>query len=207
MAIIDDGCPMYFVPNVKIDEKDLRLITDEDIQKIKLTEELKRDLSFCNLGLESLACLYCDKNGYVIKKIGGEFYMFKVKVEELARKELEMNVKRTGSKSDVQQEIEKKLLERLKSKLELNAADLKNNPTLSLSNEKATIEPDFYSEERRMIGEVHSHLGKLKAAQKHKISNDILKMLLFEKIRNGTFKKSLLYAMKRNSKNCKERHS
>lgn len=85
MAIIDDG---YFVPNVKIDEKDLRLITDEDIQKIKLTEELKRNLSFCNLGLESLAGLYCDKNGYVIKEIDGEFYMFKVKVEELARKEL-----------------------------------------------------------------------------------------------------------------------
>ena len=43
------------------------------------------------------------------------------------------------------------------------------------------IVPDFYSEENHIIGEVHSHLGKLKPAQKHKVASDILKMILFDR--------------------------
>ncbi|MBQ9281456.1 MAG: hypothetical protein IJ207_04575 [Treponema sp.] len=183
MTISDDGYPMYFVPNAKIDEKDLRMITEDDIQKVKLTEELKRDLSFCNLGLESLVGLYCDKNGYIITKIDSQYYMFKVRVKELKNK-------RNNSRSDVQQEIEKKQLEKLKAKL--NIIDFEENPTLFLSDNKIKIEPDFYSEDKKIIGEIHTHLGKLKGSQPDKIASDILKMVLFEKDKQTVFQKIIV---------------
>lgn len=45
--------------------------------------------------------------------------------------------------------------------------------------------PDFYSEKDYIIGEIHTHLGRLKPVQLHKIEGDILKMLLFEKGQKG----------------------
>lgn len=45
--------------------------------------------------------------------------------------------------------------------------------------------PDFYSEKDHIIEEIHTHLGRLKPAQLHKIEGDILKMLFFEKGQKG----------------------
>lgn len=45
------------------------------------------------------------------------------------------------------------------------------------------IEADLYSEKDRIICEIFAHIGSLKVGQQHKISQDILKMLLLEKAR------------------------
>ena len=61
---------------------------------------------------------------------------------------------------------------------------LQENPKLFLYGNKGThIEPDFYSEEHSVIGEIFSHVGECKAGQTHKIAQDILKMLLFDDVK------------------------
>lgn len=84
----------------------------------------------------------------------------------------------------VQREAEEIIFENIKSKLKCN--DLQSNVRILISKENNIwICPDFYSERKYIIGEIHTHLGKLKSAQLHKIEGDILKMLLFEKCHNG----------------------
>lgn len=88
------------------------------------------------------------------------------------------------SDSKVQREAEEIIFENLKSKLKCD--DLQSNVRILISkSNNIWICPDFYSEEKYIIGEIHIHLGKLKSAQLHKIEGDILKMLLFEKCHNG----------------------
>ena len=92
--------------------------------------------------------------------------------------------KRYLSDSKVQREAEEIIFENLKSKLKCD--DLQSNVRILISKaNNIWICPDFYSEEKHIIGEIHTHLGKLKSAQLHKIEGDILKMLLFEKCHNG----------------------
>ncbi|MBQ8696787.1 MAG: hypothetical protein IJ519_03610 [Clostridia bacterium] len=67
---------------------------------------------------------------------------------------------------------------------------LEKNPKLFLSNNQYTyIQPDFYSAERLIVGEIFAHIGKPKKAQDNKIANDILKMLLFEKVSGRKYRK------------------
>ncbi len=67
---------------------------------------------------------------------------------------------------------------------------LQSNPKLFIG--KSYIQPDFYSEENGIIGEIFVHIGKTKKAQENKISNDILKMLLLEKVRGKTYRKIIV---------------
>lgn len=70
---------------------------------------------------------------------------------------------------------------------------LEKNPKLYLSNNKYTyIQPDFYSAQDLIIGEIFSHIGKPKKAQDNKIANDILKMLLLEKISGRSYRKMIV---------------
>ncbi len=59
-------------------------------------------------------------------------------------------------------------------------------------NRSVHIEPDFYSEEHGIIGEIFAHIGRNKRGQTTKIANDILKMLLLEKDRGRTFHKIII---------------
>ena len=87
--------------------------------------------------------------------------------------------KRTLSNSDAQAEAEAKQIEDLLKWL--SAADLKVNKVVTLKrNPKVTVKPDFYSESAGIIGEIHTHYGKMLPAQQHKVAADVLKMLLFE---------------------------
>ena len=79
-----------------------------------------------------------------------------------------------------------------KIKSELNVHDIEENPTVFLTNGKIKIEPDFYSEKNNIIGEIHSHMGKLKGSQPDKIASDILKMLLLEKVKRICFRKIIV---------------
>ncbi|MCM1185935.1 MAG: hypothetical protein NC251_04850 [Lachnoclostridium sp.] len=54
------------------------------------------------------------------------------------------------------------------------------------------IEPDLYSEDEKIICEIYSHIGALKGGQKHKIAQDILKMLLLEKSKAFSYRKIMI---------------
>ena len=83
------------------------------------------------------------------------------------------------SKSDEQQKAEIIIGNRVEKEL---SCPLKRNEKVVLS-EEIHIVPDLYSEQDRIVGEIFAHIGSIKVGQKHKISQDILKMLLLEKIK------------------------
>ena len=81
--------------------------------------------------------------------------------------------------STVQQTMEQRIIGRLEEQLGLSGFE--SNPSLPLPGEPGVrIRPDFYSEQHKIIGEIHSHLGKLKPAQQKKVAADILKLHLFD---------------------------
>ena len=79
-----------------------------------------------------------------------------------------------------------KIQSHLGVKLESNARVYLND------SHKSYIEPDFYSEEFRIIGEIFAHIGSLKVGQKHKIANDILKMVLLEQATGKRYHKMIV---------------
>lgn len=89
-----------------------------------------------------------------------------------------------------QQEAEKCIFELVKQILNVS---LEANKQIFLANNKHTyIQPDFYSESDRIVGEIFAHIGKPKKAQDNKIANDILKMLLLEKITGHQYRKIIV---------------
>ena len=71
------------------------------------------------------------------------------------------------------------------------ACPLKRNERVVLS-EGVHIVPDLYSEKDRIVGEIFAHIGFLKVGQKHKISQDILKMLLLEQTKGVKYRQLLV---------------
>lgn len=68
---------------------------------------------------------------------------------------------------------------------------VERNPYVIIS-EGVHIEPDLYSENHRIICEIFAHIGALKVGQQHKISQDILKMLLLEKSKGIEYRKVIV---------------
>ena len=94
------------------------------------------------------------------------------------------------SSSHVQQQAEDVLFDKLK---ELLNVEVEKNPKILLSNQGFTyIRPDFYSAEHCVVGEIFAHIGKPKKAQDNKIANDILKMLLLEKVKGKQHRKIIV---------------
>ena len=99
---------------------------------------------------------------------------------------------RTGQKSSSIEQVlaEEKIFTLVEKSLNVS---LEKNPKLYLSNNEYTyIQPDFYSEVEPIVGEIFAHIGNPKPAQNHKIANDILKMLLLEKITKQQYRKILV---------------
>ena len=98
------------------------------------------------------------------------------------------SVKYSDSKSDVQVEIEAIMLPKIQKEL---CDDTIVKPERLPIDKSVTVYicPDFYSEENRIIGEIHAHIGRLKGAQSDKIASDVLKMLLLEKEQGIQYKK------------------
>lgn len=92
------------------------------------------------------------------------------------------------SKSDEQQKAEIIIGNRVEKEL---SCPLKRNEKVVLS-EGIYIVPDLYSEKDRIVGEIFAHIGSLKVGQQHKISQDILKMLLLEKTKGVKYRKVLV---------------
>ena len=68
----------------------------------------------------------------------------------------------------------------------------KNKKIFLADNAFTYMQPDFYSAENYIVGEIFAHIGKPKKAQDNKIANDVLKMLLLEKITGKQFRKILV---------------
>lgn len=99
-----------------------------------------------------------------------------------------MNVHK--SSSHVQMQAEELIFKKVESKLNIK---LEKNKKIYLANNSYTyIQPDFYSEENRIIGEIFAHIGKPKKAQDNKIANDVLKMLLLEDVKGNKYRKMLV---------------
>ena len=92
------------------------------------------------------------------------------------------------SKSDEQQKAEIFIGNCVEEEL---SCSLKRNEKVVLS-EEVHIVPDLYSEKDRIVGEIFAHIGSLKVGQQHKISQDILKMLLLEKAKGVKYRKMLI---------------
>ena len=94
------------------------------------------------------------------------------------------------SSSDVQVKVERYIFNLLEDKLGFS---LDANRKLYLKDNPFTfIQPDFYSEEKQIIGEIFAHIGTIKVGQKHKFTNDILKLLTFEKAKKLNYRKILV---------------
>ena len=94
------------------------------------------------------------------------------------------------SSSIEQQEAENHIFQLVEKMLEIK---LEKNKKLFLADNAFTyMQPDFYSEEHLIVGEIFAHIGKPKKAQDNKISNDILKMLLLEKVQGKIYRKIIV---------------
>lgn len=94
---------------------------------------------------------------------------------------------REKSNSFEQQMAEQIIFEKVRNWLN---KDLKENAKILVG--KTYMQPDFYSKEDGIIGEIFAHIGKPKKGQDNKIANDILKMLLLEKIEKRTYRKIIV---------------
>ncbi len=68
----------------------------------------------------------------------------------------------------------------------------KNKKLYLADNAFTYIQPDFYSKEHLIVGEIFAHIGKPKKAQDNKVANDILKMLLLEKTTGKQYRKIIV---------------
>ena len=70
---------------------------------------------------------------------------------------------------------------------------LEKNKKIYLADNAFTyMQPDLYSEDKYIVGEIFAHIGKPKKAQDNKIANDILKMLLLEKTTGKQYRKIIV---------------
>lgn len=91
------------------------------------------------------------------------------------------------SSAHVQMQAEEVLFHKVEDLLNVKLD--KNKKIFMADNAFTYIQPDFYSEQDCIIGEIFAHIGKPKKAQDNKIANDILKMLLLEKKTNKQYRK------------------
>lgn len=97
----------------------------------------------------------------------------------------------TAKSSSVEQMQAEDIIFALTEKM-LGATLEKNKKIFLADNAFTYIQPDFYSEESLIVGEIFAHIGKPKKAQDNKIANDVLKMLLLEKITGQHYRKIIV---------------
>ena len=84
------------------------------------------------------------------------------------------------SSSHVQMRAEDILFHKIEERFGIK---FERTPKIFLADNAFTyMQPDFYSAEHFIVGEIFAHIGKPKKAQDNKIANDILKMLLLDKV-------------------------
>lgn len=94
------------------------------------------------------------------------------------------------SSSHVQVQVEEVIFHKVEELLNLKFE--KNKKIYLADNAFTYMQPDFYSAEDCVVGEIFAHIGKPKKAQDNKIANDILKMLLLEKKTGKQYRKIIV---------------
>ena len=94
------------------------------------------------------------------------------------------------SSSHEQMEAENIIFAMIEQKIQVRVEQ--NRKKYLADNAFTYIQPDFYSEEDLVIGEIFAHIGKNKPAQNNKIANDVLKMLLLEKVTGKQYRKIIV---------------
>ena len=102
------------------------------------------------------------------------------------------------SSSHIQIQAEEMMFSKIEHLFEIKFE--KNKKIYLADNTYTYIQPDFYSEEFSIVGEIFAHIGKPKKAQDNKISNDILKMLLLDKISGKQYRKIIAVCDKKEMK-------
>ena len=193
-ALKELGYLDYVKPDVHlIDICDVLNISSRDpIAVFDAMQIIASDNSITPYKLDKVLWLVCS----------GNFYKDGVKVngrkEELISKLSESSIKKQrvlrvrkhqkDSNSDLQVRIEKIQIRKLEEKI--NITDIGNDSYLYFNSDMGSkIKPDIYSSKHHIIGEVYSHLGKLKSSQLDKVTADILKMILFEEDAGVSYKK------------------
>lgn len=183
-ALKDIGYIDYVKPDVHlIDICDaLGIARRNQIEVFDAMQQIAKDNNITPYKLDKVLWLVCSGYFYeeqirvkgrkeeLINKISG--------VQEKKQHILRVRKHRSDSNSDLQTRIEKIQVKKLES--ELNKTDLGNDAYLYFKGDPSSkIKPDIYSDKYHIIGEVYSHLGKLKSSQMDKVTADILKMTLF----------------------------
>lgn len=102
------------------------------------------------------------------------------------------------SSSHIQIQAEEMMFSKIEHLFEIKFE--KNKKIYLADNTYTYMQPDFYSEEFSIVGEIFAHIGKPKKAQDNKISNDILKMLLLDKISGKQYRKIIAVCDKKEMK-------
>ncbi len=91
----------------------------------------------------------------------------------------------TRSNSEEQRSIENYVIREIERIL---GFPLERNVSVQLAD-NIYINPDFYSNDQTIVGEIYAHVGTLKVGQQRKISQDILKLLLLDKSKDMSYRK------------------
>ena len=91
----------------------------------------------------------------------------------------------TRSNSEEQRSIENYVIREIERIL---GFPLERNVSVQLAD-SIYINPDFYSNDQTIVGEIYAHVGTLKVGQQRKISQDILKLLLLDKSKDMSYRK------------------
>lgn len=185
-ALKDMGFLDYVKPDVHLIDICVELgISDKDpLNVFDAMLQIASDNCITPYKLDKVLWLVCSGNFYMdhvrIKGKKNELILaIKNASGSNASCDPDIATKYSNSNSDVQLGIEKVLIKMFEEKHEITG--LENDSYLYFKgNANTKIKPDIYSEELCIIGEVYSHIGKLKPSQMDKISADILKMILFE---------------------------
>lgn len=109
-----------------------------------------------------------------------------INLDELCKALGVMKMEIHPSNSSVQQEAEGYIINALEQKLGFLQGTLKPK-TISLGT--TSVKVDAYNEREGIICEVYAHIGKLKSAQANKPINDVMKMLVIERITKKKYRK------------------
>ena len=91
----------------------------------------------------------------------------------------------TRSNSEEQRSIENYVIREIERIL---GFPLERNVSVQLADD-IYINPDFYSNDQTIVGELYAHVGTLKVGQQRKISQDTLKLLLLDKSKDMSYRK------------------
>ena len=91
----------------------------------------------------------------------------------------------TRSNSEEQRSIENYVIREIERIL---GFPLERNVSVQLAD-NIYINPDFYSNDQTIVGEIYAHVGTLKVGQQRKISQDILKLLFLDKSKDMSYRK------------------